>query len=106
MTILPRINGTPGFGFAEAITRSDGSVERFGALEFRVSDADELRAAIESGEPLTYTGPVCVDGVWVEQSFLVTVTPVAPGWDSSITFSIAECGAPEMQSAFAQSDAA
>jgi hypothetical protein len=106
MTILPRINDVPGFGFAETVTRDDGSVQRCGVLEFRSWYADRLRAEIESGEPLTYAGPVCVDGAWVEQSFVVTMTPAAPTNGTCVRFSIAERGIVSPSAPLETSDAA
>jgi hypothetical protein len=92
VTILPRINDIPGFGFAETVTRDDGSIQRSGVLEFRSSGADRLCTAIENGVPLIYAGPVCVNGAWVEQSFAVTMTPAEPTDRPCVRFAIAECG--------------
>jgi hypothetical protein len=94
--ILPRINGTPGGGFAELVTRKDGSVQRVGALELRSPDSAQLRSMIERREPLVYSGPAWVDGGWVEASFPVVVTSVAPARDVLTRFSIAESDGPSM----------
>jgi len=106
MTILPRINDIPAFGFAETVTRDDGSVQRSGALEFRSSYVNQLRAELERGGPLTYAGPVCVDGVWAEQSFTVTMTPSAPPDDACVRFSIIECAVAPANALLEKSDVA
>jgi len=106
MTILPRINDIPAFGFAETVTRDDGSVQRSGALEFRSPYMDQLRAELEKGGPLTYAGPVCVDGAWIEQSFTVTMTPSAPTSDACVRFSIIECVAAPAAALIERSDVA
>jgi hypothetical protein len=106
MTILPRINGTPGFGFAEAITRNDGSVQRVGVLELRRSDAAQLRSTIAGGDPLTYSGPVWVDGVWIEETFAVVATPDPSSRDGSVKLSIAERDAGSMAAPSSESGAA
>jgi hypothetical protein len=106
MAILPRINDVPGFGFAETVSRDDGLMQRSGVLEFRSFGADRLRADIESGGPLIYAGPVCVDGTWVEQSFAVTVTPAAPTNDTCVRFSISECAIASPSATLVTSDAA
>jgi hypothetical protein len=106
MTILPRINGTPGFGFAEAITRDDGSVQRVGVLELRRSDSTQLRSTISGGEPLTYSGPVWVDGVWIDETFAVLATPEPSSRDGCVKLSIAECDAGSMAAPPSESGAA
>lgn len=106
MTILPRINGTPGFGFAEAITRNDGSVQRVGVLELRRSDSAQLPSTIADGDLLTYSGPVWADGVWIEETFAVIATPVPPRRDGCLKLSIAEYDAESMAAPTSESGAA
>ena len=99
MMILARINGTPGFGFAEAVTQRDGSVKRVGLLELRPTKASELQAAVDSQQPLIYSGPVWLDDAWVEESFPVTLTPVEFVGDFMTSISIVECSVAETASA-------
>jgi hypothetical protein len=94
--ILARINGTPGFGFAEAVTQRDGSTKRVGLVELRPANASELRSAVESQQPLVYSGPVWIDDTWVEESFPVTLTPVAFVGEFMTSVSIMECSTAEV----------
>jgi hypothetical protein len=91
--ILARINGTPGFGFAEAVTQRDGSVKRMGRLELRSANGAELQSIVARREPLVYSGPVWIDDGWVNESFPVTLTPVAFVDDVFASVSIVQCNA-------------
>jgi hypothetical protein len=91
--ILARINGTPGFGFAEAVTQRDGSVKRMGRLELRSANGAELQSIVARREPLVYSGPVRIDDGWVNESFPVTLTPVAFVDDVFASVSIVQCNA-------------
>jgi hypothetical protein len=104
--ILARVNGTPGFGFAEAVTQRDGSVQRVGLLELRPANASVLQSAVESQQPLVYSGPVWVDDTWVEESFPVTLTPVAFVGEIMTSFSIVQCNVGGMAEPLSDSHAA
>jgi hypothetical protein len=91
--ILARINGTPGFGFAEAVTQRDGSVKRMGRLELRPANGAELQSIVDRRAPLVYSGPVWIDDGWVNESFPVTLTPVAFVDDVFASVSIVQCNA-------------
>jgi hypothetical protein len=91
--IIARINGTPGFGFAEALTQRDGSVKRMGRLELRLANGAELQSIVARREPLVYSGPVWVGDRWVNESFPVTLTPVAFVDDVLASVAIVQCNA-------------
>jgi hypothetical protein len=91
--VLARINGTPGFGFAEAVSQRDGSVKRMGRLELRSANGIELQSIVDRREPLVYSGPVWIDDAWVNESFPVTLTPVAIIDDVLASVSIVQCSA-------------
>jgi hypothetical protein len=94
--IIARINGTPGFGFAEAVTQRDGSVKRMGRLELRLANGAELQSIVARREPLVYSGPVWVGDRWVNESFPVTLTPVALIGDVLASVSIVQCNVAAM----------
>jgi len=94
--ILARINGTPGFGFAEAVTQRDGSVKRMGRLELRPANGAELQSIVDRREPLVYSGPVWMNDTWVNESFAVTLTPVALVDDVLASVSIVQCNVAAM----------
>jgi hypothetical protein len=94
--ILARINGTPGFGFAEAVTQRDGSVKRMGRLELRPANGAELQSIVDRREPLVYSGPVWMNDTWVNESFPVTLTPVALVDDVLASVSIVQCNVAAM----------
>jgi hypothetical protein len=94
--ILARINGTPGFGFAEAVTQRDGSVKRMGRLELRPANGAELQSIVDRREPLVYSGPVWINDTWVNESFPVTLTPVALVDDVLASVSIIQCNVAAM----------
>jgi hypothetical protein len=94
--ILARINGTPGFGFAEAVTQRDGSVKRMGRLELRPANGAELQSIVDRREPLVYSGPVWINDTWVNESFPVTLTPVALVDDVLASVSIVQCNVAAM----------
>jgi hypothetical protein len=94
--IIARINGTPGFGFAEALTQRDGSVKRMGRLELRLANGAELQSIVARREPLVYSGPVWVGDRWVNESFPVTLTPVALIGDVLASVSIVQCNVAAM----------
>ena len=96
MMIIARINGTPGFGFAEALTQRDGSVKRMGRLELRLANGAELQSIVARREPLVYSGPVWVGDRWVNESFPVTLTPVALIGDVLASVSIVQCNVAAM----------
>jgi len=94
--ILARINGTPGFGFAEAVTQRDGSVKRMGRLELRPANGAELQSIVDRREPLVYSGPVWINDTWVNESFPVTLTPVALVDGVLASVSIVQCNVAAM----------
>jgi hypothetical protein len=94
--IIARINGTPGFGFAEALTQRDGSVKRMGRLELRLANGAELQSIVARREPLVYSGPVWVGDRWINESFPVTLTPVALIGDVLASVSIVQCNVAAM----------
>jgi hypothetical protein len=94
--IIARINGTPGFGFAEALTQRDGPVKRMGRLELRLANGAELQSIVARREPLVYSGPVWVGDRWVNESFPVTLTPVALIGDVLASVSIVQCNVAAM----------
>jgi hypothetical protein len=104
--ILARINGTPGFGFAEAVTQRDGSIKRVGLLELPPANATDHQTCVESSQPLVYSGPVRVGDAWVQESFPVTLTPVAFVGDVMTSVSIVQCSDAEMSAPMSDSDAA
>lgn len=92
MMILARINGTPVFGFAEAVAQGDGSVNRKGMVALRPPDAMVLQSIIERQEPLVYSGPVWVNDAWRPESFPITATLVRGARELPASISIAQCG--------------
>ena len=96
MMIVARINGTPGFGFAEAVTQRDGSAKRMGRLELRPANWAELHSIVARREPLVYSGPVWVGDAWVNESFPVTLTPVVLIDDVLASVSIVQCNVATM----------
>jgi hypothetical protein len=104
--ILARINGTAGFGFAEAMKQRDGSVKRVGLLELPPANAADLQSCVESSQPLVYSGPVWVGDAWVQESFPVTLTPVAFVGDVMTSVSIVQSSDVEMSGPMSDNHAA
>jgi hypothetical protein len=92
--ILPSLNGMQGFGFAEAIELPDGTLRRAGRLEISLTDATRLQLLIQPSGPMTYSGPVWIDGVWQSASFAVVARPIAFLTDRLAIVAVAECESP------------
>src|SRR5690348_10628560 len=75
--ILASLNGTPGFGFTEAIAQRDGSLWRTGRLTISLPAETRLQLLISQNELMTYSGPVWENGAWRDDAFPVLVRPVA-----------------------------
>ena len=78
MLVIPMINGTKVFGFAESAP-AGGSVH--GVLHLTPADALHIQSSVEIGEPLSYCGPVWTDGKWKNEAFLISLRDmhIAPG---------------------------
>src|SRR5262245_7704342 len=74
LMIVPQINETPGFGFAEAQRRGDGRVERVGKVQLTAANARLLEDQLRSGTSLVYSGPVWAGDHWRAETFPVTLS--------------------------------
>lgn len=75
MLVLPTINGTKAFGFAESAPADAG--ERIdGVLQLTPADALVVQSLVERGEPLSYCGPVWAGGAWKSDAFPISVSDV------------------------------
>lgn len=88
MVVLPTINGTKAFGFAESAPA--GAAERVhGVLQLTPADALRVQSSVERGEPLSYCGPVWTDGTWRTEVFpiLLSDMKITPGALVMVRFS-------------------
>ena len=79
MLVLPTINGTKAFGFAESRPgHGDGGGESWvrGVLQFAPTDAVCVQDLVERGEPLSYSGPVWHNGRWTTDTFPIELIDV------------------------------
>ena len=75
MLVLPTINGTKAFGFAES-RPGHGGVWVRGVVQFAPADAVCVQNLVERGEPLSYSGPVWHDGRWMTDTFPIELIDV------------------------------
>jgi len=75
MLVLPTINGTKAFGFAES-RPGHGGVWVRGVVQFAAADAVCVQNLVEKGEPLSYSGPVWHDGRWMTDTFPIELIDV------------------------------
>ena len=75
MLVLPTINGTKAFGFAES-RPGHGGVWVRGVVQFAPADAVCVQNLVEKGEPLSYSGPVWHDGRWMTDTFPIELIDV------------------------------
>ena len=74
LMIVPQINETPGFGFAEALNRDDGRVQRVGRVQLTAANARRLEDQLRRGTSLVYSGPVWAGDHWRAETFPVTLS--------------------------------
>lgn len=75
MLVLPTINGTKAFGFAESRPGHEGVWVR-GVVQFAPADAVCVQNLVENGEPLSYSGPVWHEGRWMTDTFPIELIDV------------------------------
>ena len=77
MLVLPTINGTKAFGFAES-KPDNGMGESWvrGVLQLAPAEALCVQDLVERGEPLSYSGPVWHDGRWMTDTFPIELIDV------------------------------
>lgn len=75
MLVLPTINGTKAFGFAESRPGHGESWVR-GVLQFAPAEAVCVQDLVERGEPLSYSGPVWRNGQWTTDTFPIELIDV------------------------------
>ena len=75
MLVLPTINGTKAFGFAES-RPGQGEFWVRGVLQFAPAEAVCVQDLVERGEPLSYSGPVWHDGRWTTDTFPIELIDV------------------------------
>ncbi len=75
MLILPTINGTKAFGFAESRSGQGGVWVR-GVLQFAATEALYMQDLVQRGEPLSYSGPVWHDGRWTTDTFPIELIDI------------------------------
>jgi hypothetical protein len=77
MLVLPTINGTKAFGFAES-RPGQGVGEPWvrGVLQFAPAEAVCVQDLVERGEPLSYSGPVWRHGRWTTDTFPIELIDV------------------------------
>jgi len=75
MLVLPTINGTKAFGFAES-RPGHGGVWVRGVVQFAPADAVCVQNLVEKGEPLSYSGPVWHVGRWMTDTFPIELIDV------------------------------
>ena len=77
MLVLPTINGTKAFGFAESRPgRGGDEVWVRGVLQFAPAEAVSVQDLVERGEPLSYSGPVWHNGRWTTDTFPIELIDV------------------------------
>ena len=77
MLVLPTINGTKAFGFAESRPGHEvGESWVRGVLQLAPAEAVCVQDLVERGEPLSYSGPVWHDGRWVTDTFPIELIDV------------------------------
>ncbi|HEY6830799.1 MAG TPA: hypothetical protein VI259_28320 [Gemmatimonadaceae bacterium] len=93
MLVLPTINGTKAFGFAES-GPGQGEVWVRGVLQFAPAEAVCVQDLVERGEPLSYSGPVWQNGRWTTDTFPIELIDVrsAVGAGVLVGFGAAESG--------------
>jgi hypothetical protein len=89
--MLPSLNGVNAFGFTQVVDHQRGRSQRAGRLEVRLSDVTQVQLLVKPGEPLTYSGPVWIDGAWHFESFAVVARPLAFLTDGLTIVSVMEC---------------
>ena len=93
MLVLPAINGTKAFGFAES-RPGQGAVWVRGVLQFAPAEAVCVQDLVERGEPLSYSGPLWHDGRWTIDTFPIELIDVrsAVGAGVLVGFGATEIG--------------
>jgi|KBSMisStandDraft_5_1062788.scaffolds.fasta_scaffold2275501_1 hypothetical protein len=77
MLVLPTINGTKAFGFAESRPgHGGGDLWVRGVLQFAPAEAVCVQDLVERGEPLSYSGPVWHGGRWTTDTFPIELIDV------------------------------
>jgi hypothetical protein len=79
MLVLPTINGTKAFGFAESRpghSDGDGASWVRGVLQLAPAEAVYVQGLVERGEPLSYSGPVWHNGRWTTDTFPIELIDV------------------------------
>lgn len=85
MLVLPTINGTKAFGFAESRPGSEGEkVWVRGVLQFAPAEAVSVRDLVERGEPLSYSGPLWHNGRWTTDTFPIELIHVRSAVGSGV----------------------
>ena len=95
MLVLPTINGTKAFGFAESRPDQGGGEPWVrGVLQFAPAEAVWVQGLVERGEPLSYSGPVWHDGRWTTDTFPIELIDVrsAVGAGVLVGFGATEVG--------------
>jgi len=85
MLVLPAINGTKAFGFAESRS-GHGEEEPWvrGVLQFAPAEAVCVQDLVERGEPLSYSGPVWHNGRWTTDTFAIELIDVRAAVGSGV----------------------
>ena len=83
MLVLPTINGTKAFGFAES-GPGQGEFWVRGVLQFAPAEAVCVQDLVERGEPLSYSGPVWHDGRWTTDTFAIELIDVRAAVGSGV----------------------
>ena len=77
MLVLPAINGTKAFGFAESKPGHEaGESWVRGVVQFAPAEAVCVQDLVERGEPLSYSGPVWRNGRWTMDTFRIELIDV------------------------------
>jgi hypothetical protein len=88
--IVASIGGTAAIGFAEAVEKGDGGIERRGIVKLARAPSAELLAQLDRGAALVYSGPVWANGRWRPDSFLVLAAEAPELSDGSLTLRFVE----------------
>jgi hypothetical protein len=88
--IIASIGGTTGVGFAEAVEVRDGHIERRGMIRLAGAASAELRALLDRGDTLEYSGPVWADGRWHPDTFPVLAAEAPELSNGSLTLRFVE----------------
>ncbi len=103
MLVLPTINGTKAFGFAESrpshgMGGVGGESWVRGVLQLAPAEASFVQDLVDRGEPLSYSGPVWHDGRWTTDTFPIELIDVRAAVGAGVFVGFGAAGVVENRS--------